>query len=60
MFEQQAIVACIDGSAYAAACDAAIWAATKRDAPLTFVNIISRRKHATAADYSAVYPARFW
>lgn len=53
MSEQQSIVACVDGSAYAAAaCDAAIWAATQLDAPLAFVNVISRRKHAAAADYS--------
>lgn len=53
MTDERTIVACVDGSAYAAAaCDAAIWAAGKLDAPLTFVNVISRRKHAAAADYS--------
>lgn len=53
MSEQQTIAACVDGSAYAAAaCDAAIWAASQLDAPLTFVNVISRRKHAAATDYS--------
>ncbi|MDA3920909.1 MAG: universal stress protein [Salinisphaera sp.] len=47
------ITACIDGSAYAAAaCDAAVWAAGKLSAPLTFVHVISRRKHAAAVDYS--------
>ncbi len=47
------ITACVDGSSYAAAaCDAAIWAAGKRDVPLAFVNVISRRKHAAATDYS--------
>lgn len=53
MSDEHAVVACIDGSAYAAAaCDAAIWAADSVDAPLTFVNVISRRKHAAATDYS--------
>lgn len=53
MSDESAVVACIDGSAYAAAaCDAAIWVATKLGAPLTFVNVISRRKHANATDYS--------
>ncbi|MGN8160750.1 universal stress protein [Salinisphaera sp. RV14] len=53
MSDERPIVACIDGSAYAAAaCDAAVWAATKLDAPLTFVNVISRRKHAASTDYS--------
>lgn len=53
MSDERPIVACIDGSAYAAAaCDAAIWAASKLDAPLTFINVISRRKHAASTDYS--------
>ncbi|HET7313038.1 universal stress protein [Salinisphaera sp.] len=53
MSDERSVVACIDGSAYAAAaCDAAIWAASKLDSPLTFVNVISRRKHAAATDYS--------
>ncbi|NNC22895.1 universal stress protein [Salinisphaera sp. USBA-960] len=53
MADKRSVVACIDGSAYAAAaCDAAVWAATKLDAPLTFVNVISRRKHAASTDYS--------
>lgn len=50
---ERTITACIDGSAYAAAaCDAAVWAAGKLDSPLTFVHVISRRKHAAAIDYS--------
>lgn len=53
MTDERTIVACIDGSAYAAAaCDAAIWASSKLDAPLTFVNVINRRKHAASTDYS--------
>ncbi len=53
MSDERTIAACVDGSAYAAAaCDAAIWAAGKLDAPLAFVNVISRRKHAAATDYS--------
>lgn len=53
MPDERSVVACIDGSAYAAAaCDAAIWVADKVGAPLTFVNVISRRKHAAATDYS--------
>lgn len=53
MSEQRPIVACVDGSAYAAAaCDAAIWAASKLDSPLTFVHVINRRKHAASTDYS--------
>lgn len=53
MSDNRPIVACIDGSAHAAAaCDAAIWAASKLDAPLTFVNVISRRKHPASTDYS--------
>ena len=47
------VAACIDGSAYAAAaCDAAVWAAAKLSSALTFVHVISRRKHAAATDYS--------
>ncbi|RJS93063.1 universal stress protein [Salinisphaera sp. Q1T1-3] len=47
------IVACIDGSSYAAAaCDAAVWAAAKLDSALSFVHVISRRKHAAATDVS--------
>lgn len=51
---ERTIAACIDGSAYAAAaCDAAVWAAARLAAPLMFVHVISRRKHAAAAaDYS--------
>lgn len=50
---ERTITACIDGSAYAeAACDAAVWAAAKLDSTLTFVHVISRRKHAAATDYS--------
>lgn len=50
---ERTITACIDGSAYAeAACNAAVWAAAKLDSTLTFVHVISRRKHAAATDYS--------
>lgn len=50
---ERTIVACIDGSAHAAAaCDAAVWAAGRLGAPLAFVNVISRRKHPAATDYS--------
>lgn len=50
---ERTITACIDGSAYAAAaCDAAVWAAARLDSTLTFVHVISRRKHAAATDYS--------
>lgn len=53
MTDDARVVACLDGSDYAeAACDAAIWAAKGLQAPLTFVNVISRRKHAASTDYS--------
>lgn len=53
MPQSTAIVACIDGSDYAAAaCDAAIWVADRLEWPLTFVNVVSRPRHATSTDYS--------
>jgi nucleotide-binding universal stress UspA family protein len=47
------VLACIDGSSFSpAVCDAAVWAAPRLDAPLTFLHVLSKPLQPPRADLS--------